>query len=487
MTNRIIIHQYIQNQLSRAPSLLRSYVQDESGHQYIARNIFIRLKKMADDFIKGEREIRIVAIPGLRGVGKTTILAQLFLELFSKHQSELLYISTDQVTNILGTDLKTVLEEYQNILGTSFEELDKKIFIFIDEIHYDKNWPAILKSIYDRSKNVFVFCTGSSALSLQSTTDLARRVIFEKLYPLNFVEYILLQTRTLSSKGKDIQVKFPVKGLKKKLSDALFNSSSAEDCFSKLKASQKDKNDYWRGIDSLAVRQYLKFGSMPFVLDIKEERQMQKLTNELIDKVVKQDLFEMGGFAVKTIDKVKNILLMIASADEINLTSMAHNLNGITVNTLANVFKALEKAEMLIHVYPYGSVFKKVRKPSKYCFMSPALRYSLLSIVEGEAAFEKYKGKYLEDIIALSLYREYNQRSAAPIFHDSAKGGADFILQRGQKKIVIEVGFGKKDFRQTRNTLDKVQGDYGLVVSENEELSCLDNIVRLPLSYFLLI
>ena len=485
--DQIKIHQYIQNQLSRAPSLLKSYTQDEFGNKYLPRGIFVRIKNIADNFIKGEKEIRMIAIPGLRGVGKTTILAQLFLELFPKYQNELFYISTDQITNILGTDLKTILENYQDILGTSFEKLDKNIFIFIDEIHYDKNWPSILKSIYDKSKNVFVLCTGSSALSLQSTTDLARRIVFEKLYPMSFGEYILLKTKLSSFKEKDEEVKFPNKELKEEIKNALSDSPNAGACFSRLKGIQRAKDDYWLGIDTLEINQYLKFGSMPFALAIRDKNQVRELINELIDKVIKKDLFEVEKFTTGVIDKIKNILLMIASGDEISITSMAKNLTDISANTLINIFSALEKAEMIIRVYPYGSVFKKVRKPSKYYFMSSALRYTLLSIVEGENAFERYKGKYLEDMIALSLCREFNQQKMSTVFYDSAKGGADFILQLGQRKIVIEVGFGKKNIKQAQNTLNKIKGDYGIVISEKKNLTCSGNIVQLPLSYFLLI
>ncbi len=481
----IKIRQYVQNQLSRAPFLLKSYIQDELGNKYLPRNIFIRIKKILNDFLKGEKTIRIIVIPGLRGVGKTTLLAQLFFELFPKYQKQLLYISVDEIVNTLKSDLQTVLEEYQNILDTSFEKLEENVFIFIDEIHYDKNWPSVLKSIYDKSKNVFIICTGSSALSLQSTPDLARRAIFEKLYPMSFTEYILLKTKNLSLKDKNIKPKFPSKGLKEKIKNALFYSSDAEICFSTLKKLEKEKNNYWIGIDRLEINRYLKLGTMPFSLTIKDENLTLRLINELIDKVIKKDLLELEKFSIDTIEKIKNILLMTAGSDEVSITSLARNLADISINTLIDVFDALEKAEMLIRVYPYGSVYKKVRKPSKYYFMSSSLRYALLSIVEGDLAFEKYKGKYLEDIISLYLYREFTQKGISPLFYDSAKGGANFILQVGKRKIVIEIGFGNKGTKQVEYSLKKTKGDYGLVISESE-LSLHNNIIKVPLDYFLL-
>ena len=107
------INQYVQNQLSRAPLLLQSYTQDEQGNKYLTRNAFIRLQKQIRDFFAGQQEIRIVAIPGLRGVGKTTLLAQLFMDLYAKQPRDLFYVSADQIVNVLNSDLNTVFEELQ--------------------------------------------------------------------------------------------------------------------------------------------------------------------------------------------------------------------------------------------------------------------------------------------------------------------------------------------------------------------------------------
>ena len=484
--NNLQINQYLQNQLSRSLSLLKAYAQDEQDNKYLTRNMFIKVEKLMKDFIGGQKEIRMVSIPGLRGVGKTTLLAQLFLKFFPRHSKDMLYISADQIVNEFRSDLYSVFQEYQKILGTSFEKLDRDLFIFIDEIHFDKKWTSVLKTIYDKSKRVFVVCTGSSALSLQSTTDLARRVVFERLYPMSFTEYVLLKTKYESSKDETVNLKFPIKGLKDSVKNALFYSTNANQCFSTLKNLEAQVKKYWFGIDSLEVDRYLRFGTMPYALTIKDEQRVHILTNQQIDRVVEKDLPELGKFDRDTLSIIKNILLLISGSGEVSVTNLANTLEGISSVTLINVLEALEKAEMLIRVYPYGSTYKKVRRPSKYHFMTPAVRHTLLTIVEGESAFENNKGKYLEDIIALTLYREFSQKLVSPIFYDSAKGGADFILKLSDKKIAIEVGYGNKQVRQAQATLEKIKGDYGLVIS-NTDLDIEEKIVKVPLKYFLLI
>ncbi|MBI5207105.1 MAG: hypothetical protein HY934_04865 [Candidatus Firestonebacteria bacterium] len=72
--------------------------------------------------------------------------------------------------------------------------------------------------------------------------------------------------------------------------------------------------------------------------------------------------------------------------------------------------------------------------------------------------------------------------------YDAASGGADFIVNFINHKIIIEVGTGEKNFKQIINTSKKVSSKYGLIIS-NDDLSYDSeiNAVKIPLKYFLLI
>jgi len=65
--------------------------------------------------------------------------------------------------------------------------------------------------------------------------------------------------------------------------------------------------------------------------------------------------------------------------------------------------------------------------------------------------------------------------------------GADFILKIKQKKIVIEVGYGEKKFKQVRFTLKGIKGDYGLLLSESQVLRVRENVLNVPIHFLLLI
>lgn len=471
---------YVQNQLVQAPFRLKPYTQDEQGKKYPQRHIYIKIDKYLRDFLHSPnaRE-RWVIIPGLRGVGKTTILAQLF----SNHIQEsgerrMLYISLDEVVNVLGSSLKDVLVAYEKILGESFERLTKPVFIFIDEAQYDPKWASVLKSVYDRSNKVFIACSGSSAVSLQTNPDVIRRAVFQKLFPTSFPEFLMIRDG-----------KFPVKDLKKNIKEALFNAESAKDAYGKLKNIEQNVLSVWASIDRHYIDEYLKIGTLPFAIRVRDEARVYQTITLLLDKVINQDVQSLGRFDAKTLSYIKRVLFLLAESDMVSLQKLSTTLE-TSVNTVSNILEVLEQAELLIRVMPYGSNTKKVRKPSKYHFMSSAMRSAFLSVAGNEQIFAGQRGRLMEDIVAMTLYREFVASSRGSLNYDSVKSGADFILTIAEKNIIpVEVGMGEKTGTQVRNTIKKIgSAKYGVVICRNA-LALLEdaNVVKVPLDFFLLI
>ncbi len=474
------ILKYIQNQLVQVPFRLRAYTQDEQGKEYPQRNIYLKIDKYLKDFlVKPEARDRWIIIPGLRGVGKTTIMAQLFL---NHHQEidhmRMLYISLDEVVNVLGSSLRDVLAAYEQILGESFEKLTKPLFIFIDEAQYDPKWASVLKSVYDRSNKVFVVCSGSSAVSLQTNPDVIRRSIFQKLFPTSFTEFLMIRDG-----------KLPAKDLKENLKEALFNADSAKDAFEKLQKHRQSVVSVWSSIDRHLVDEYLKIGTLPFAIRMKDEARVYQTISLLLDKVINQDVQSLGRFDTKTLVHIKRVLFLLAESDMVSVQKLAKTLE-TSVNTIANILEVLEQSELLIRIMPYGSNSKKIRKPSRYQFMSSAMRSAFLSIAGNEQIFIGQKGRLMEDIVAMTLHKEFVANSRGALNHDSSKGSADFILTIAEKNIIpIEVGIGEKLGTQVRKTMKKIgSAKYGIVICSND-LTLLEdaNIVKVPLDYFLLI
>lgn len=469
---------YLKNQLAQADKRLKAYTVDRQGREYFRRSAALVLRKYLRDYTQYGKEPRWIAVPGLRGVGKTTLLAQLYTELRCGPNCKL-YLSLDEARSVLGVSLSDILTVYEEMLGTVFENLQESVYIFLDEVQYEENWGLVLKSLYDRTNKIFIFCTGSSALSLQTNPDISRRVVFEKLYPMSFTEYILIKER-----------KTPITGLGTLIREALLNSETAEKLYLSLQKLQGSVHSYWGSIDRLEIDKYLKYGTLPFTLQYNQEPLIYEQIERTLTNIITKDIPQLGKFDQTTISRMTQILYTIASSDITSLQSLTKNL-GMSITTLAEILDVFEKSEVLLRVYPDGSLFGQVKKPSKYLFLAPAYRSMFFNLIGSIVTYDNYKGKLLEDVVGLYLSRILGLRFGSALTYDITPNGADFIVTLNtvkNKRIPIEVGFGNKTFAQVKQTMTKINGSYGLSVSASSlALNEEKDVVSIPLSFFLLI
>lgn len=470
------LQEYLQNQMAQSTTRLKNLVNDAQGTPLFKRNIFTTLQRHVTSFLQNKSEPRIIVMPGLRGTGKTTLLAQLFLSL-PHDKTTSLYLSVEEAITRFDVNLWDIIESYEELTNTHIEQLETPLFLFLDEIHYDKNWAIFLKTIYDKSKNVMVFCSGSAALLLreQINADVARRVFFVDIQPVCFSEYMLLKYKTP-----------PLEDIKQTITNILCFSKDAQDLFDNLKSMENKLKKYWVNIDKFEILRYLKFGTFPFTLNLANESFSLNFIAQIINKVIYADIPQFYKFSIETLNQIEKILYLIADTLGVRISKLSDTL-GMKADTLRLILKSLETAGLLTKIAPYGSNFNQATKPSKYLFATPALRFSYLSSKESINMFENYKGSLLEDIVGMYLHNMLAQFNNYSLTYDMAEGGADFVIALGEQKIVIEVGMGQKGFRQTIQTAKKTNAKYSLIIANNElEYSKEHNAVKIPLKYFLL-
>ncbi len=476
MSNQELV-EYIQTQIAQSSNRLSGYTKDSKGRELHKRSVYLVLEKYVKDFLKGTAlDPRIIIMPGLRGTGKTTLLAQIFLNLLSSGVDKL-YISADEVVRRFDTGLWELLEDYEKLVGHRLEELKQPLILFFDEIHYDRKWAAFLKSIYDRSKKVMVICTGSAVLLLreQINADIARRAVFVDVHPVNFIEYLLF-------KGQ----KYPVKGLAEELREALFLPSKAESVFKTLKELEPKVNGYWKGIDSLEIQRYVKLGTFPFTIHFDNETLALDYIGQMLSKVAYTDIPQFSAFDYETLKKIDKILYLLSFSIGTSVVNLSDTIE-TKANQVHDLLDALVKAGILNRVMPFGGHFKQVKKPSKFLFATPALRYYYLSSRDSVGVFVNYQGYLYEDIVGMYFNRILDKFGGSSLTYDVAEGGADFIVTRAEKKIVWEVGVGEKNKKQVIQTMQKVDGHLGILLHSGDlALDQENSIVSVPWKWFLL-
>ena len=524
---------------SLVESLLRSdqTVADLNIQTTYNRQVWGVLDKYVRNFLLHQGSNQWLIMPGLRGIGKTTLLTQLYNHpALTRQKIRKFYFSFENLT-LPGASVNDFVEAVKHLRHTRPEEV---FFIFLDEVHFDPKWSLGCKIIFDQVPNVFMVCTGSSALSLRLNPDSARRVDMVKVHPLSFEEFTAINQVNAGAGSGLIN---PAPDLSQRLRDALFHSADIEQVYSELQNCEKDVDEYYRSLedrygseeqgtqttDQLLENYICGYGSLPHPprqADNKQQTRMNFQSKQapsiigpdsdeyfkdrilrMIDQTLVQDTIKLLaeptndsrlGFQLQasTINLLPQLVTILANSERISLTKLAQRLSDTHQKTLRMMLRVLIASDMIVEVAPFGASLGKTSKTPKYLFGAPALRQALIPLKLANLTTDNHisgvlRGRLLEDTVIMYLERIFDTPSRNMVVeYDSKSGGADFVITAdGQmdNSIVMEVGYRKTTSRQVRQTLGK-GGLYGLVITTGNKLrlETASKAMYVPLRYFLL-
>ncbi len=477
---------YTLAKLAEAPQLVKNHL-EEAGRTLKYRRVYFRIKKHVDDFLMGEQlgdiNRRLVVLPGLRGVGKTTMVFQIYDYLKNQkriEQDRLLYFSTDELKAYLGRRILDVADTFiQEVHKTSPVYLEREIFIFVDEAHFDSNWSETAKVLFDKSKKIFMIFTGSSALNLELSVDAARRTTKEIVFPMNFSEYLTLRYERW----------FPPKDMAESIRDLIFKGDKgaiAEYAISKENELIKKILRINRPIEK-EWEDFVCYRGFPFTLNMPQIEAHEKIFG-MIDRVIEKDIFSIQSFNTETRNTISRILSFLAlqSPGGTSDAKLSERL-GVSPTSIRSILDVLEKTHLVFSIKPYGGAGKMIRKPWKYYFLSPsinaAIRFKLGSYDRNS---REMFGVLVENMVASYLIRmKETVNMPTGIFYDPDAGGVDFIVRDAKENIIpIEVGFGKKDKGQIEKAIKKFNSGYGVIICECQSIKKDSNIIYIPLTTF---
>ncbi len=298
------------------------------------RKLYHRISKYLD-------KRQIILLQGLRRTGKTVILFQIIQHLLNRKvkPKNILYFSFDESSY----DIKEILETYQKlILEKTFENVNDKIYIFLDEVQKVEDWENKIKVFYDLYPNLKIIISGSSSIKLRkrSKESLAGRIIDFTLQPLEFDEFLELNN---------------------------YN----------LKKIRGNLNLFKREILPLFYR-YLKYGSFPeLAKEEDEEFARNYILNSVIERVIYKDIPK--EFEIKEVELLKRILYLIGKnpGGIVNFKEIGKNF-GRDERTVSNYFEYLEYGLLIKFIFNYrGSPLATMRKLKKVYFSTPNLIFGL--------------------------------------------------------------------------------------------------------------
>lgn len=130
---------------------------------------------------------QIISIVGVRRCGKSTLMKMMIRNLLkSVDENNILYLNLEHpFFNQFKNDPYNLLKIYE-----IFRKRSKgKVYLFLDEIQFFKDWQVFVKHIYEKDESKIVI-TGSNSklLSSELATILSGRTIPITLYPFSFKE-----------------------------------------------------------------------------------------------------------------------------------------------------------------------------------------------------------------------------------------------------------------------------------------------------------
>lgn len=461
MEKEDLIANFIKDELTDVPNILNKEL-SKNNKKFNPRDELDEMKGYVDTFLNEDTSNKVIVLPGLRGVGKTTLILQTYEFLLKEKNippNNILYVSFDDLNDLVDCNIRQMVEIYlKTIFNTNLRNLKEKVFIFVDESQIDKKWAKFGKIIYDKSYNVFMIFTGSSALHLESNDDLARRMHKKSLTPLNYTQHLKLKYN------------LNIGNLSNDLRDLIFSGNIENAVKSEFEANNLLTNciDY----SSDDWDEYYKFGSFPVLFDNNTHRETCEDLVEITQRVITRDLPQIKELSSENQSNAKRILryLALQQPGELTHANLANYLKTSTAN-VNKILDLLEKTHLIFHCEPYGGSAKRVKKAWKYYFATPSIRHALSKKIGNPLlGTDEYEGLLLENLVASNLFNlSHRQFADFTIYYDAdKKRNVDFLIQKDSENIIpIEVGRGEKKKLQIKHAIKNYNCEYGIVVANN--------------------
>lgn len=393
---------------------------------------------------------QIIALVGLRRVGKTVLMKQI-IETLRAPKNNACYISFDDI----DFQKYALAEELINYF-LEFSEKNETRYLFLDEIQKLPNWADLLKTYYDTEENLKIFVSGSASLEIKNQKEtLAGRILTFHLSPLTFGEfagYFRLE-HELSADGlfREYDIKFSGK-----------------------------KARYEKLLESYLVK-----GAFPELLDVEDEEFIKKYIKESVVEKTIADISKISGEDEKTIYELYR-LLVGSNGQLFEILSLSNTLK-INRNVVSRCIHLLEKSFMINVIYNFtASVAKQVRTNKKQYSAHSSMVIAMLDYPFGAIGTETV-GRFVETAVA-------SHAEVPSFWRTPQKEEVDFVLRKNNELLPVEVKYQPvitgSDVKSVFKFCREFDAGKGIVVTKNMlEKRTIDGveITFIPAWIFLLV
>lgn len=349
----------------------------------------------------------ITVITGVRRSGKSTLMLQM-IEYLMKNG-----VAPEQILFVNLED-KKLMNDSLDDMYTCYREninLDKKAYIFLDEVHRKDGWESWVRKKYDLKENEKFIVSGSCSYLLRkeySTLLTGRNITFE-VFPLSFEEYLLF---------KDLKLE------KEKLKKGII--------LEKTKFSI-----------SKSLKEYMVFGGFPEIF-FKPKRYKTMVLEQYFDDILYKDIVDRYNLNAQ---RAKELALYLITnfTGLMSLRSLRNSLK-ISYDTIKDYLSYYKEAFLFftLDYFSYSLKEQKTNASKIYC-IDNGLRNAV------SFKFSRDEGRLAENLVFLHLKRMKNN-----MYYWKNKGEIDFVIKNKDNSLTaINVCFADEiPERETKALLE---------------------------------
>jgi len=430
-----------------------------------------------DEITARLQDRRILSLIGPRRVGKSTLIYQTinFLLEANVNPKNILLFSGDEPGLFSSNEtISVILQDYaREVLNQNLETLDNKVYIFIDEIHFIKDWQLYLKSFYDRRYNVKLVISGSSSTHLfkDSRESLMGRMDDIYILPLGMGQF----TKFYSVYKEEMSM------------DTLSQLLPAQSLFDnpeeyyRILNENKYKVAEFEGVMNKITKAYLLVGGYPEYFDTSNMLLWQK---RLVDDIISRGLYRdiVSIYNIKNPEILERLMYYIAanSGGEFSYSNIAQTL-GVDTVTISSYMNYLSQAFFICVCDNYSpNIGKVIRKNKKVFIVDSGIRNAMLRNNELSSEDEGYK----VENSSIQMARSYCEPENYSVYfwRDNQKE-TDIVIDKKIELLPIEVKYRNtildKDIKGLFTFKEKYKTKTGIVITKTY-LDKKDDIIYIP-------
>ena len=345
-------------------------------------------RKIEEQLKKNLRSRQAIIVTGMRRVGKTTMLRELYKAVFDnkiwfdfKNPLDIKYFEDIDYNDI-----------YKNIIQKGNLNPLKRIYVFIDEVQIYPEISKIVKYLIDHYSVKFIL-TGSASYYLKNLFPESlsgRKIIFE-MYPLDFEEFLVFKKENMERYRK-IKNKKNITELEYKLYD-------------------------------IHYREFIEWGGFPEVVLANDKNAKQQRLEDIFASYYQQEVINLADY--RKGHKVRDLIMLLATrvGSQLDLIKLSQELQ--VQRTTIYSYLAFLQDTYFIHLISKlsKSIDREVSGMQKIYFCDNGILKTMARVSDGQ-------------LLENAVYNQLKTRGRVNYFRKKSGAEIDFILD---KKTAYEV------------------------------------------------